>query len=77
MKSMIVATFGLAVAAGALVLAQAPAPANLQASQDPRYADVIAKCKVPPDGAQQRGGGAAHGWSPGAGSSPAGEATGE
>ena len=72
MKSMIVATFGLAVAAGALVLAQAPAPANLQASQDPRYADVIAKCKVPPDGAQQRGGGAARGRTGGAAAGAAG-----
>jgi gluconolactonase len=66
MKSTIVATFGLAVAGAALVLAQAPAPANLQATQDPRYADVVAKCKVPPPGAQPRGGGPAPGRAGGA-----------
>ena len=52
--------FGLAfVAAAALTgMAQGQAPANVQAPQDPRYADVIAKCKTPPPG---RAGGPAAG----------------
>src|SRR5262249_12871628 len=40
-----------------VVLGQAPAPQQgpgVQAAQDARYADAIAKCKVPPP---QRGGG--------------------
>ena len=51
---------GFAVIGTAAVLAQAPAPApsNLQATQDPRYGEVIAKCKTPPAGAA---GGAARG----------------
>jgi gluconolactonase len=52
---------------------QAPAPSNLQAPNDPRYADVIAKCKTPP----QRGGGAgarAGGAAPAAGAARAGGA---
>src|SRR5262245_2202836 len=44
-----------------VVLGQAPAPQQgpgVQAPQDARYADAIAKCKVPPP---QRGGGGGRG----------------
>jgi gluconolactonase len=42
---------------------QQPPPANLQATQHPKYAEVIATCKTPPPG---RGGGAAPGRAGGA-----------
>jgi gluconolactonase len=55
-----------------------PTPSNLQAAQDPRYPDVIAKCKTPPPGraggaaAGARAGGAAAGAAAGrAGAAPA------
>ena len=51
--------FGLAAAAVAQGQGQAPgAPANLQATRDPRYQDVIAKCRTPPPAPAPRGGGA-------------------
>src|SRR5687767_3447887 len=60
MRSHTLFTVGFAALGTAVVLAQAqapaPTPANLQAANDPRYAEVIAKCKTPPPG---RGGGAA------------------
>lgn len=62
----IAATIGLALAGAALTAAQAPAPSNLQAPQDPRYKEVVATCKVPPPGAQARGGGPAPGRAGGA-----------
>ncbi len=66
--------FGLAgaVAAFAQGQGQAPAtPANLQATRDPRYQDVIAKCKTPPPAAAPRGGGAGRA---GGGAAPGGAA---
>lgn len=51
---------------------QQPAPSNLQATQHPKYAEVIATCKTPPPG---RGGGAAPGRAGGA-PPPAGAARG-
>lgn len=65
--------FGFALVSAALVSGQAPAPSNLQAPQDPRYADIAAKCQVPPPGAQ-RGGGAAPGRAGGAAPGRAGGA---
>jgi gluconolactonase len=62
--------FAFSIVAAAAAQAQpetAPAPANLQAAQDPRYPEVIAKCKTPPPGrvggppAGARAGGAAAG----------------
>jgi gluconolactonase len=70
MKSSLLFGVGFAVVGAAAVLAQGqpPTPSNLQASQDPRYADVIAKCKTPPPArgggpaaAGRAGGGAARG----------------
>jgi gluconolactonase len=63
MRLKIVIGLGLSLvsAAAALAQSQAPAPAtppNLQATRDPRYQDVIAKCKTPPAPAPARGGGA-------------------
>jgi gluconolactonase len=59
MRSHILFAVGFTAFGAAVVLAQtpapAPAPANLQAAADPRYAEVIARCKTPPPG---RGGGA-------------------
>ncbi len=66
MRATFAATIAFAVAGAGLVLAQAQAPANLQATQDPRYAGIVAKCKVPPPGAPARGGGAAPGRAGGA-----------
>ena len=61
MKSALIAV-GLAAAAAAVAAGQAPpAPSNLQATQDPRYKEVMAKCKTPPVAAPARGGGAAAG----------------
>jgi gluconolactonase len=77
MTSKVLFAFGLAVSGAAAVLAQGQAqtaPANLQATQDPRYADVIAKCKTPPPGraggpaaGARAGGGAAQGAAAGQG----------
>ena len=54
--------FGVIGIAGGVAHAQGgqaqPAPANLQATQHPKYAEVIATCKTPPPG---RAGGAAPG----------------
>jgi gluconolactonase len=62
MKSPLLIAVGLAAASAAVAVAQAPAtPSNLQAPNDPRYADVIAKCKTPPTAAPARGGGAGAG----------------
>jgi gluconolactonase len=61
MKTTFLVAVGLAAASTAVAIAQAPTPANLQAPQDPRYAEIVAKCKMPPAGAQARGGGAAPG----------------
>jgi gluconolactonase len=61
MKSTLMLTVGLAVSGAALALAQAPAPANLQAPQAPGYAEVIAKCKTPPQGGAAAGGARAGG----------------
>lgn len=64
--------FGLAGAAAALAQGQGQppaAPANLQATRDPRYQDVIAKCKTPPPAPAPRGGGAGRA---GAGAAPGG-----
>ncbi len=78
MTSKVLLAFGLAIS-GAVLIAQgqtAPAPSNLQAAQDPRYADVIAKCKTPPPGraggpaAGARAGGAAAGQGRAAGAAP-------
>jgi gluconolactonase len=67
MKTTFLVAIGLAAATAAVAVAQAPpTPANLQAPQDPRYAEVVAKCKVPPAAAQPRGGGAAPGRAGGA-----------
>src|SRR5688572_28072238 len=67
MRATFLVAIGLAAASAAVAVGQAPpAPANLQAPQDPRYAEVVAKCKVPPAGAQARGGGAAPGRAGGA-----------
>ena len=75
MKSHIFFTVGLTVFGTAFVLAQAqapaPTPSNLQAANDPRYAEVIAKCKTPPPG---RGGGAAGGARAGGGGAAPGAA---
>ena len=67
MKAKLILGLGIVVAASAAALAQgqAPAPSNLQAPSDPRYADVVAKCKTPPPG---RAGGPAAG--PRAGGAP-------
>ena len=60
----ILLTIALSLTGGTAALGQAPArgqaaqPANLQATNDPRYAEVIAACKNPPP---PRGGGAARG----------------
>jgi gluconolactonase len=48
MKSTISITLGLIALGAAVMLAQAQRPSNLQAPQDPRYAEVIATCKNPP-----------------------------
>src|SRR5688572_12484042 len=61
MKSKLLLTFGLAASMATMVLAQAPTPSNLQATADPRYAEVIKACKTPPAAAAPRGGGAAAG----------------
>jgi gluconolactonase len=61
MTSTIVLGIGFSLVGAAAVLAQGqapPTPANLQATRDPRYKDVIAKCKMPPAAAPARGGGA-------------------
>jgi gluconolactonase len=51
MTSKVLFAFGLAALAAAVVHAQGPAqPSNLQAPSDPRYAEVVAKCKTPPAG---------------------------
>lgn len=55
MKSHIFLTVGVAVIGAAAALAQAPTPSNLQAANDPRYAEATKACKTPP----ARGGGAA------------------
>jgi gluconolactonase len=65
---------GLMTSGAAVVFAQAQAPpANLQAPQDPRYADVIKTCKTPPPAAggpaagARAGGGAPRGGAAGRG----------
>src|SRR5262245_33148725 len=54
MKSRLLLGIGFGVVAVSAVLAQGQAPANpavnLQATNDPRYGEVIAKCKTPPPG---------------------------
>jgi gluconolactonase len=66
-------TVGITVFGTAAVLAQAqapaPTPSNLQAANDPRYADVIAKCKTPPP---PRAGGPGGGARAGGAATPAG-----
>ena len=47
MRSHIFFTVGVAAFGTAVVLAQAPAPSNLQAANDPRYAEVIAGLNLP------------------------------
>ncbi len=70
MKAKLIFGLGIVVAASAAALAQgqAPAPSNLQAPQDPRYADIVAKCKTPPPG---RAGGPAPGARAGGAAPPA------
>jgi gluconolactonase len=46
---------------GAVVAVAQQTPANLQAPQDPRYAEVIAACKTPPPAAAPAGGARAGG----------------
>lgn len=72
MKKHVLLGFAFGVAGAAVALAQAPAPAHVQAPQDPRYADLVAKCKTPPaargggpGGAARGGGAAAPGGAPG------------
>src|SRR5688572_4285115 len=70
MTTKLMIGLGFAAISSAGVLAQGQAqttPANLQAPQDPRYADVIAKCKTPP----ARGGGPATAGPAGGGAAPA------
>ena len=50
MTSKLFVAAGVSVFGAAAVLAQAPAPSNLQAPQDPRYAGIVATCKTPPPG---------------------------
>ena len=55
MTTKLVLGFAFSMVSAATLVAQAqpqtaPAPSNLQAPQDPRYADVIAKCKTAPPG---------------------------
>jgi gluconolactonase len=68
MKLERVLIIALGLTGGIVALGQAPAPgqgpANVQGPQDPRYAEVIAACKVPPP---TRGGGAGRGQARGAG----------
>ena len=75
MKSSLLVGAGFAVLGAVALVAQAPpaAPSNLQATQDPRYADVIAKCKTPPP---TRGGGPPAGARPGGDGARAGGGTG-
>ena len=65
MRKMMLGLGSAIITASAVALAQEqapPTPSNLQAPSDPRYADVVAKCKTPPPaaaGAGTRAGGAA------------------
>ena len=59
MKSSLLFGIGFAALAAAAVVAQGqPSTPNLQAPNDLRYADVVAKCKTPPPGQGARPGGA-------------------
>jgi hypothetical protein len=80
MKSKGILTIALSVLGSSFVLGQGqapplpPAPANpptpsLQATNDPGYAAVIAKCQTPPPAQGARGGGGARGGA-GAGAAP-------
>jgi gluconolactonase len=78
MTSKLLLTVGITVVGTAAVLAQAqapaPTPSNLQAANDPRYEQVIAKCKTPPPargGGGGAGGGARAGGGRGAGAAAA------
>jgi gluconolactonase len=78
MTSRLLLTMGFGMAAVAAGLAQAPAQTpptgiNLQAPNDPRYAEVIAKCKTPPP---TRGGGGGAAGRAGGGPPPGGAAPG-
>jgi gluconolactonase len=62
MTTKLLLAFGLAVSAAVVGLAQEQTqPSNLQAASDPRYADVIAKCRTPPPGRAGGAPGAARG----------------
>jgi gluconolactonase len=78
MTSRLFLAMGFGISAAAAGLAQAPAQTpptgiNLQAPNDPRYAEVIAKCKTPPPA---RGGGGGAAGRPGGGPPPGGAAPG-
>src|SRR5215510_1205854 len=77
MKSRVLLGIGFGMVAVSAVLAQGQAPpnpaVNLQATNDPRYGEVIAKCKTPPPGRGGGGGGggaARPGGAPGGGAAP-------
>ena len=57
MTSKLLLSVAFALSGAAVAMAQ-QTPANLQAPQDPRYAEVIAKCKTPPPAAAAPAGGA-------------------
>ena len=82
MRSTLLLGIGFGMVAVSAVLAQGQAPppnpaVNLQATADPRYAEVIAKCKTPPPGRAGGGGGARPGGAPGAGAAPGAAAAGQ
>ena len=76
MKAPRLLGIGFGVAAAAAVAAQGQPPVNLQATQDPGYADVIARCTTPPPGRGGGGRAAGGGGRAGGGAPPGGAARG-
>jgi gluconolactonase len=80
MTSKLLLGLGFSLIGAAAVGAQgqsqtAPTPSNLRATADPRYKDVIAKCKTPPAAPAPRGGGAGPGGGAGRGGGAAAPTT--